>query len=375
MLPKPGKASSRSTPVQAKTNTTGQSSQSVRGDRVIGSVGVAIFSGDTSSQMTGQAMQSDGVEQVNRAPLSYAQNMEDYHLWLALGGDGPGFYIDIGGGHPVADNVSCWFYERGWSGIIVEPQSVLANLYAQVRPRDQIYGGLIGREVGAAQLHVFSRLHGLSTTVLDNAESSRVHGDDYTTRELPMLTLAALCESYGANRIDFLKIDVEGAEVDVLAGNDWNRFRPKVVVAEAIDPATNAPTFEKWEPILLQAGYRFRLDDTLNRFYVAEECPDVMAKLPATRAPWDAVTHMYEIGRAPEQARHPDHALAEELARGLWALLPTLDHQTLARMLARARGLDPEGHEARQLLGALDTDAMRIALGRIACGYDGGQII
>ena len=125
-------------------------------------------------------------------PLSYTQNMEDYHLWLALSDEGPGFYIDVGGGHPIADNVSCWFYERGWHGMVVEPQPALASLYPHVRPRDVVYGGLIGREVGTSSLHVFPRLHGLSTTVLANAESSKVHGDTYTSHELPMLTLAAL---------------------------------------------------------------------------------------------------------------------------------------------------------------------------------------
>ena len=54
--------------------------------------------------------------------LSYSQNLEDYHLSLAFAGQRTGFYIDIGGGHPVADNVSFWFYERGWQGIVVEPQ-------------------------------------------------------------------------------------------------------------------------------------------------------------------------------------------------------------------------------------------------------------
>jgi uncharacterized membrane protein len=53
--------------------------------------------------------------------LSYTQNLEDYHLSLAFAGQQTGTYIDIGGGHPIADNVSFWFYERGWQGIVVEP--------------------------------------------------------------------------------------------------------------------------------------------------------------------------------------------------------------------------------------------------------------
>jgi hypothetical protein len=51
--------------------------------------------------------------------LSYTQNMEDYHLWLAFGGQRNGTYIDIGAGHPIADNVSFFFYERGWQGLVL----------------------------------------------------------------------------------------------------------------------------------------------------------------------------------------------------------------------------------------------------------------
>ena len=318
-------------------------------------------------------MSRDGVKAAGK-PLSYTQNLEDWHLWLALGGDGPGVYIDVGGGHPIADNVSMWFYERGWQGIVVEPQPALARLYPHIRPRDTVFEGLVGRTTGTHELHIFPRLHGLSTTVSANAERSQVHGDTFRPEPLPMLTLADLCARHRLNRIDFLKIDVEGAEADVLAGNDWARYRPKVVVAEAIDPASNAPAHAAWEPILLDAGYTFRLDDTLNRFYVANECPDVLARMPSERGDWGAVTHMYEIGKAPETPVHPDHALAMDVARGLWAELPLLDAAMMARLLARARGLDPSGAEARATAKDLDTDAMRAALGRIACGYDGGQL-
>lgn len=307
-------------------------------------------------------------------PLSYTQNLEDYHLSMALEGSARGFYIDIGGGHPVADNVSMWFYERGWRGLVVEPQPALAGLYAHIRPRDTVFEGLVGRTCGEAELHMFPRLHGLSTTVAANAEGSKVHGDDYITVTRPMLTLAELCRRHDVSEIDFLKIDVEGAEADVLAGNDWSRYRPKVVVAEAIAPDTNAPAFAAWEPMLLEAGYTFRLDDTLNRFYVANECPDVLARLPSERADWGHATHMYEIGKAPETAAHPEHELALELARGLWASLPALEPALVARLLARARGLEPRGADFDAIVEGLHGDDWRARLGRIACGYDGGQL-
>lgn len=304
--------------------------------------------------------------------LSYTQNLEDYHLSLAFGGQRHGFYIDIGAGHPVADNVSLWFYERGWSGIAVEPQASLAALYPLIRPRDIVFPGLVGRETGETEFHVFDRLHGLSTTLKLHADSGAAH-EVYRTERRETITLAGLCERYVKGPIDFLKIDVEGAEADVLMGNDWKRFRPKVVVAEAVAPLSNEPTFAAWEPYLMAQGYRFRLDDTLNRFYVAEEAADVFERLPATRAPWERARHMYEIGRAPENAAHPDHALAQELARGFWASLPHLPRDVLAAILARGRRL-PSGTDTRELAAALDGDAMRVALGRIACGYDGGQL-
>jgi FkbM family methyltransferase len=305
--------------------------------------------------------------------LSYSQNLEDYHLSLAFAGQTTGTYIDIGAGHPIADNVSFWFYERGWQGIVVEPQPELAALYQRLRPRDIAFRGLIGRESGEIDFHVVDRLHGLSTTRVDVAQKARDFGANYQTRRMPVTTLAELCESYGVSSIDFLKIDVEGAEGDVLLGGDWQRFRPKVVLVEAISPMTSEPSWQHWEPFLFAQGYRFVLFDTLNRFYVAQEQPEIMARLPTERAPWHAVRHMYEIGRAPENEKHPDHALAKDLARGFWASLPHLDPGLVTSILTRARRITRRDDLAA-LASMVETEQFRAALGRIACGYDGGQI-
>ncbi|HEY7230967.1 MAG TPA: FkbM family methyltransferase [Pseudolabrys sp.] len=305
--------------------------------------------------------------------LSYTQNMEDTHLWLAFGRRHHGTYIDIGAGHPIADNVSFFFYERGWQGVAVEPQQRLIDLYARVRPRDVAVAALIGTRSGPADFHVFDAFHGLSTSSAVHADAAAALGAGYRTIQVPMMPLAELCRAQGLDEIDFLKIDVEGTETDVLKSADWKAYRPKAVVVEAIAPGSNEPSWQEWEPFLLAQGYRFMLFDTLNRFYVAEEAKDVAARFPRERAPWDSVRHMYEIGRAPENKLHPEHALARILGKGFWASLPYLETRQLAVLLERAR--TPANTAAVDAaLQVLDTEDFRARLGRIACGYDGGQI-
>ena len=98
-----------------------------------------------------------------------------------------------------------------------------------------------------------------------------------------------------------------------------------------------------------------------------------MARLPSERAPWTAVRHMYEIGRAPENALHPDHELALELARGFWASLPHLEPALVASLLRRGRRGKPAPDDDVEALA--NSETFRGSLGRIACGYDGGQIV
>jgi len=303
--------------------------------------------------------------------LSYAQNLEDYHLARVFEGQAGGFYIDVGAGHPVGDNVSFHFYLQGWRGIVVEPQERLCALYDHLRPRDIAACVLVGAEPGRAKFHEVDRLHGFSTTVERHARGAAKFGASFRTSSKFVVTLASLYETHRVQEIDFLKVDVEGAERDVLAGADWRRFRPKVVLAEAVAPGTMAPSHAEWEPILFGAGYGFAFFDGLNRFYVAEEAAALKARFPEKPAPWDAVRHLYEFGRAPENPQHPDHALAKALAGACLAALPTLKPKALRALLAAGA----EGPEVERLLAGLDTDAFRAALGRIAAPYDGGQLL
>ncbi len=82
---------------------------------------------------------------------------------------------------------------------------------------------------------------------------------------------------------------------------------------------------------------------------------------------------MYEIGRAPENKQHPDHVLAQDLARGFWASLPDLDPDLIASILGRGRQITNDD-EFTALATLVRTEQFRASLGRVACGYDGGQI-
>jgi FkbM family methyltransferase len=338
--------------------------------------------------------------------LSYSQNMEDMHLAAIFAGEAPGFYIDIGGGHPVADNVSFMAYLRGWRGLVVEPQAQLHRLYAAIRPRDTALDCLVGLRPGHAEFHAVDGLHGFSTMVESNARGAAQFGASYATQSRPVTTLAALCDLHAPRRIDWLKIDVEGAEADVIAGHDWSRHRPRIVLVEAVAPGTMEPSHESWEPLLLAADYEPAFFDGLNRWYRAREAMELAPRIPAAYQDWGTVRHLFDHGRAHEQPGHPDHVLAAALAGLDPTSLPLVDPATIFGFLTKnMTGEDmaaPAGREALQrfahlwlgaeiehyepgdLTGAtleqalramMTTDMFRAALGRIAAAHDGGFIM
>jgi FkbM family methyltransferase len=272
--------------------------------------------------------------------ISYAQRYEDIHLLRVFGEQPSGFYIDVGAGHPVYDNVSFAFYLRGWSGITVEPNPWLAQLSEAVRPRDTRIQSLVGEKPGEATYYLVEDFHGLSTTVEGHARAAQSeYGKSSRAMTMPVTTLRALCTQHAPPTIDFLKIDVEGAEREVLLGGDWQRFRPKVVVLEALAPVTMKPAWQTWESVLLGRDYRFAYFDSLNRYYAAAEHADLAGRLAAAPASIEGVIPFRQFKPALDDASHPDHGLARLLAGEDMVRLPLMSFDTMAERLIS--GLDP----------------------------------
>jgi FkbM family methyltransferase len=212
--------------------------------------------------------------------VSYAQNFEDVMLARCFPG-GAGFYVDIGAHDPDIDSVTRAFYERGWSGINVEPLPAMAQRLRERRPRDLNLECAVGDQAGIVTLHDIDHGGGVSTIDPEIARSHRDHGWHGATLDVPMRRLADILDEHAPGRaIDFLKIDVEGLELAVLRGTDLTRQRAKVLVIETrlpvsldmIDRVDEVP--DRYAEIAAHLS-PFRYDlvyrDGTNSVFVAEE--------------------------------------------------------------------------------------------------------
>ncbi len=207
--------------------------------------------------------------------ISYAQNYEDVILNRVFVNKTNGFYIDVGAADPVNLSVTYWFYCNNWKGINVEPEQFYFRKLQEKRPNDINLNVAVSNTFSNIPLFVVKypsgEITGLSTLKEDYV--NQLHNDEFIVEKqnIQTTTLAAICDEHLEGKtIDFLKIDVEGFEKQVLEGNNWKKYRPIVILVEATLPNSPQPSFEDWEYIILQNGYTFVYFDGLNRFYLED---------------------------------------------------------------------------------------------------------
>jgi FkbM family methyltransferase len=203
--------------------------------------------------------------------ISYAQNFEDVMLARVFAGRRTGFYVDVGAADPVNLSVTKWFYDLGWSGLNIEPNQQLFDRLAADRPRDINLNCGVGAAASQAQFFELDvgELSSFDARVRDNAKGN---GRPPSTRTVAVMPLTDLLKLHCPNRvIDFLKIDVEGWEAEVLKGLDLRQYRPIIVLIEATVPQTRIESHIEWEPDVVGADYSFAYFDGVNRFYLANE--------------------------------------------------------------------------------------------------------
>jgi FkbM family methyltransferase len=172
---------------------------------------------------------------------------------------------------PVEGSVTKAFYDVGWSGINIEPDSRFYDRLVAQRTRDLNLNVALGAADETRPFYSFED-QGISTFSEDFRDYFAARGRSWTEMDLRVQTLAEICNQYIKGPIDFLKIDAEGWEGPILEGGNWQTFRPLVLVIEATRPFSHIPAWENWEPFVTnKCGYLFAYFDGLNRFYIRQE--------------------------------------------------------------------------------------------------------
>ena len=166
----------------------------------------------------------------------YGQDGEDLIINRLLENQPLGFYVDVGAHHPVRFSNTYLFYQRGWYGINIDAMPGSMARFRKVRPRDiNIECGV----AGSAGRLMYYRFNEPALNTFDVLEAERKSKPPYRvtdTVEVAVERLDALLERYlpRGQQIDFLSVDVEGKDEEVLRSNDWSRFRPRFILAETL---------------------------------------------------------------------------------------------------------------------------------------------
>ncbi len=160
----------------------------------------------------------------------YSQDGEDVLIASMFQHVSTGFYVDVGCYHPTRFSNTCIFYERGWRGINVDVTPDAKRLFDRRRRRD------INVNVGVADHEGVLNLMEFEERALNTLSQDNSVGADRKVVPVRVTTLQSLLDQHlpPGVEIDFLSVDVEGLEIAVLRGNDWQRYRPRVVCAEVM---------------------------------------------------------------------------------------------------------------------------------------------
>lgn len=207
---------------------------------------------------------------MNRGIRAYSQEGEDLLLNKIFLEQAEGFYVDVGACHPIHYSNTYLFYRRGWRGINIDPTPGCKQVFDRRRPRDVNLEIGIGSEPGTRSFYMFDNtvLNTFDETARDRGVALKSE-KSFRALECRIERLdAVLSRELPENQqIDFMNIDVEGSEIDVIQSNDWTRFRPKVLCVEilgtSIGELFNHPVTE----LLADLGYSLSAKINFSSFF------------------------------------------------------------------------------------------------------------
>lgn len=188
--------------------------------------------------------------------LSYAQEGEAFILDRFFNYKTEGYFVDVGALHPKRFSNTYSFYRRGWRGINIEPTPGVKEMFDAIRPEDISLSVAVSDVEGKQDFYMFTEpaLNTFSKSLAD--EYLQVGCKLLEILPIETKGLARLLEDCKVDRpIDFMSIDVEDHELPVLLSNDWERFRPHVLLVEILNFDLSTPEVFPVHCFILDKGY------------------------------------------------------------------------------------------------------------------------
>lgn len=166
---------------------------------------------------------------------SYSQEGEDMILKRIFEKQKVGFYVDVGAHHPFRFSNTYYFYKQGWQGINIDAMPGSMELFRRFRSRDLNLEMPISNSEQVLTYFAFNEpaLNSFSEELSRERDGKNGY---FIQQEIKLKTskLSSVLDIHmpKGKEIDFLSIDVEGFDLDILKSNDWRKYKPKCILIE-----------------------------------------------------------------------------------------------------------------------------------------------
>ena len=206
------------------------------------------------------------------ANIGFSQFGEDVMCHYLFPGGFKGFYVEVGAFHPMSLSNTYALHRKGWRGLAIDANPDLAKDFKRFRPGDKFVHSAVGRETGNIEMALFD--DGAFNCTVDQMDKVPEQVRRTIRRlKVPINTLASLLAKENVRTVDFLSIDCEGNDLNVLQSNDWSRWKPRVVCVE--DHALN---WQQSEIVIFMEsiGYALKFRAVFSSVFVPKKMADVI---------------------------------------------------------------------------------------------------
>ena len=198
------------------------------------------------------------IRSIKKVKKSYSSNSVDLIINELFKNKKNGIYIDVGCNHPFIGNNTYKLFKKGWKGINIDLDYTFIESFNFYRPNDYNLQIGVSDTIGEQEMYYHHERSAINT--LDVKRSSK----SILKKNIKTTTLNKIIENskFNNQQIDYVSIDVEGYELNVLKGFDLSKYKPKALSIEYIDPKMIKEEYyhQNINNILNSDLYRYMLD-------------------------------------------------------------------------------------------------------------------